>query len=249
MKSKKLLRFAGSTSQFITITGALASGIDRFGAGTLLNQIIGSALIVSGFVLLSSIIFSHFRKGEVEKEILAKYHELISEFMEKIVKSLDIPEDFRISLFVIHPKHRKKVHAKVVLLGRVAGFHSQPYTSITFEVGKGCVGKVFESGRSVYEEMPDFKTSPDEYYETSLRNFKLNKQEVDRLSVKARCYLGIPIRGANSMSPVAAVVVDTKETKSIPESLQVQLEEIFAMHSLAIEMILKRLNYELLAID
>lgn len=249
MKKRKLLKSTESISQLITIVGACITGVERFKTGSPLNQIVGAALVLLGVALLLSVIYSRFLKIEVEKEILARYHELISEFMEKIVKSLYIPEDFRISLFIIHPKHKEKAQARIMLVGRVAGFHSQPYTGITFEVGKGCVGKVFESGRSVYQEMPDFMTSPEKYYETSLKVFKLTKEEVDRLSVKARCYLGIPIRGANSISPIAAVVVDTRETISIPEDLQAQLEEAFSMYSSCIELMLKRLNDELTALD
>lgn len=247
-----LLRFTISELRVIHLATALITlntGFEKLKAETLLDKVYGGVLAFLGFLALFILIYRAlvFKKTQ-EKKLLVIYYEILSKFIAEITKGISgIQGDFRISLFIIHPDHKKKAKAKIILVGRVSKFHSQAYTNITFEVGKGCVGKVFEYGSPVYQEMPNFAERSEEYYEISERMFNLTKKEVDKLSVKARCYLGIPVREGNSRvsPPIAVVVVDTKETTSISQDTQTKLEKVFSTHSLAIKIILQRFKDEL----
>lgn len=80
-------------------------------------------------------------------------------------------------------------------------------SSIKFRVGEGTVGMAYASNVVITEEgFPDPFISRDQYVEEVSRRCKVNREKIEKMHVRSRSFLSIPIRYCDDLSSAVAVI-------------------------------------------
>jgi hypothetical protein len=98
------------------------------------------------------------------------------------------------------------------VMGRFSKFESHPTSRVRFKSNVGCVGIAYFAGaKQIIDDLPDFQTSPTEYYEKMKSCGNMNEQDIDKLHRKNRSYFSFPIKYFNSQKVAAVLCIDCTE--------------------------------------
>lgn len=161
------------------------------------------------------ILFSIVNKYYQDQEKMSREEERrrrLDNFCENVFSTLKLDHTFRVSIFEMR-------EGCLEVTGRFSQFESRATTKVRFKSNIGCVGIAYYSGaKQIIDDLPDFQTSPEEYYQKMKLSGNMNKDDIDRLHRKNRSYFSFPIKYFNSQKVAAVLCVDCTEANAFSES-------------------------------
>jgi hypothetical protein len=132
----------------------------------------------------------------------------LDNFCENVFTILKLDHRFRVSVFEMRGDCLE-------VTGRFSEFQSRPTTKVRFRSNVGCVGIAYYAGaKHIIDDLPDYRTSPAEYYEKMKLSGNMDKEDIDRLHRKNRSYFSYPIKYFNSQKVAAVLCIDCIEAST-----------------------------------
>lgn len=192
---------------------------------------------VFNFILVFAIVlFSIVNKYYQDKEKMSRQEERrrqLDIFCESIFSTLKLDHSFRVSLFEMR-------EGCLEVTGRFSQFESRATTRVRFRSNVGCVGIAYYTGaKQIIDDLPDFKTHPEEYYKKMKISGNMDKDDIDRLHRKNRSYFSFPIKYFDSQKVAAVLCIDCTEPfvfSDKPELIEMVDERISTLFSTFFEL-------------
>lgn len=234
-------------SSIITLTYTIAGFILGLG-NTKLSNFCKIILLVIWLALAIIFIFIQIRLHR-ERGLISNYKRNNEEIKRKlelqenenykfwsdvcfcISRALMFGDDARISLY-------KNQGGMFTMLGRYS--ISPQYNKkgrMNYKEDEGCIGIAWQHGASFFDDLPDFSTNEDEYYNFSLEYFNMNKQTVDKIGMKARTIYAKAICEEQGKNRSAIVVFESVNEKSFTQQ---NIDEIFSKYESIICLAIQR---------
>jgi hypothetical protein len=161
--------------------------------------------IVNFLFVFIIIVFAIINKYYQDKGRMTREEERRRELdnvCENVFSTLKLDHTFRVSVFEMRGDCLE-------VTGRFSKFESHPTSKVRFKSNVGCVGIAYYAGaKHIIDDLPDFETSPEEYYKKMRLSGNMNEEDIDRLHRKNRSYFSFPIKYFNSQKVAAVLCID-----------------------------------------
>ena len=184
---------------------------------------LGNYILLSIFVGL--FVLHRYFKDSAKHSEYKRIRETMDNLCEEIHSFFNLDSTYRVSIFEMK-------NECLEIIGRFSEYESQPRTQVRFRADVGSVGIAYYTGNMhKLDNLPDFETSPDPYYEMMDRLGNMNKEDVNRLARKHRSYLSVPMKYHQSGRVCAILVMDCSE------------QEVFTRNQALVEGISNLMSY------
>lgn len=155
------------------------------------------------FIML--LVIKKYFKDSAKNSEYKRTRETMDTLCEEIHTLSKMDDTYRVSIF-------EKENDSLLIFGRFSVYESKLNTDVKFRSDMGSVGIAFFTGRMhQLDNLPDFKSSPDKYFEIMKEQGNMEKDDVVKLSRKHRSYLSVPIKCHRSGSICSVLVIDCSE--------------------------------------